>query len=314
MEEGYNSDQTERKKRVQKLKRGIITLIAFLIILPIALCFMLLFKVSLLEKSLKEMNEIVLLQSKLFQQQSDELSRLKESNLLKDIDNKKEISNATEDIIDYEEIENIKKVYLTFDDGPSIYTYDILDILDEYDVKATFFVLGKEDKYSQKIILEIVNRGHTLGMHSYTHKYSEIYASLEDFTDDFWKLYNYLFELTGISSFCYRFPGGSSNTVSSLPMTEFIGVLDELDVSYYDWNISSGDGDTKLLNADAIVKNSIQDLNKISHGMILLHDSADKKSTVEALPQIIESILEMENTVLLPITDKTKPVQHVQKK
>ena len=71
--------------------------------------------------------------------------------------------------------EEIHKVYLTFDDGPSIYTNDILDILDSYNVKATFFVVGKEGTNAEEALQRIVDEGHTLGMHSYSHKYNELY-------------------------------------------------------------------------------------------------------------------------------------------
>ncbi|MDE6608589.1 MAG: polysaccharide deacetylase family protein [Lachnospiraceae bacterium] len=78
-----------------------------------------------------------------------------------------------------ENIESVKmrKVYLTFDDGPSVYTGEILDILKEYDVKATFFVVGKEGEKYEELYKRIVEEGHTLGMHSYSHKYSEIYET-----------------------------------------------------------------------------------------------------------------------------------------
>lgn len=105
------------------------------------------------------------------------------------------------------EPEAAHKVYLTFDDGPSKYTEEILDILDDYDVKATFFVLGKETEYSVKMLQEIARRGHTIGMHSYSHKYADVYRSVEDFSADFYRIYSYILENTGIQSTCYRFPG-----------------------------------------------------------------------------------------------------------
>ena len=81
--------------------------------------------------------------------------------------------------------EMIHKVYLTFDDGPSIYTDEILDILDRYHVKATFFVVGKDGSEAEAALQRIVEDGHTLGMHSYSHKYKELYESLDSFTEDF---------------------------------------------------------------------------------------------------------------------------------
>jgi len=210
-----------------------------------------------------------------------------------------------------EQEQPLHRVYLTFDDGPSIYTDDILEILDRYGVKATFFVVGKESDSNKEALTMIVDGGHTLGMHSYSHKYAEIYQSVEDFADDFVKLQSYLYEVTGVESRFYRFPGGSSNTVSDIDMQEFADYLESQDVQFYDWNISSGDAGSTLLSVDTLVRNSTEGIGENSTSIILFHDSADKRTTVEALPMIIEKILAMEDTVILPITEETEPIQHI---
>lgn len=211
------------------------------------------------------------------------------------------------------EQEAAHKVYLTFDDGPSSNTEEILDILDRYDVKATFFVVGKESDSAKEILRDIVNRGHTLGMHSYSHDYAEVYASVEAFAEDFEKLQTYLEEVTGVESVVYRFPGGSSNTVSEVDMWEYADYLEDKGVRFFDWNISSGDGGSVLLPVETLVENATKDIAKYKTSVILLHDSQEKSTTVEALPLIIENILAMENTVILPITEETRPVQHIQR-
>ena len=122
------------------------------------------------------------------------------------------------------------------------YTNDILDILDSYNVKATFFVVGKEGTNAEEALQRIVDEGHTLGMHSYSHKYKELYESMDSFTQDFVRIRDYIYQATGVESVCYRFPGGSSNTVSEIDMHDFIDYLDSQGVEYYDWNVSSGDG------------------------------------------------------------------------
>lgn len=203
------------------------------------------------------------------------------------------------------------KVYLTFDDGPSIYTQDILDILDEYGVKATFFILGKENESAKEAMRRIVEDGHTLAMHSYTHKYADIYASVENFAEDFAKLQNYIYDVTGVKSTVYRFPGGSSNSVSPMDMTVFAEYLDQQDVRFFDWNISSGDGGKYLLSVETLLENCTDKIGEKEVSVILMHDSAGKKTTVEALPSIIEEILKMEDTVILPITSDTELVQHI---
>ena len=203
----------------------------------------------------------------------------------------------------------IRRVYLTFDDGPSANTDRILDILNQYGVKATFFVVAKEgytDQYRR-----IVEDGHTLAMHSYSHKYSEIYASLDAYKEDLTKLHDFLYELTGEDCTIVRFPGGSSNTVSHVDMRELIDYLNEENMVYYDWNVSSGDASGGKKNIAQIKKNVLGNIDQYSNAVVLFHDASGKDSTVDALPAIIEEILESDNTVLLPISEDTVRVQHL---
>ena len=211
-----------------------------------------------------------------------------------------------------EDIEGTRYVYLTFDDGPSTYTNEILDILAEYDVKATFFVCGKPNAKYTEVYKRIVNEGHTLGMHSYSHKYSDIYSSMEAFKADLDKLRIFLYETTGVWSKFYRFPGGSSNTVTKVDIHELIDYLDSSEVTFYDWNVSAGD-DRAGANKDVIYANIVNNVPKFKHCIVLMHDAADKKSTVDALPEIIEAIQAMDDTVIVPITEDTLPVQHINK-
>lgn len=203
----------------------------------------------------------------------------------------------------------IRRVYLTFDDGPSSNTDRILDILDEYGVKATFFVVGKENYTEQ--YRRIVDEGHTLAMHSYSHVYGEIYSSLDAYKQDLNKLRTFLYELTGIECNIVRFPGGSSNTISKVDMHTLIEYLDSEDMIYFDWNVSSGDASGIYKSANQIAANVLENIDKYNNAVVLMHDAAGKDSTVEALPLIIEKILESEDTVLLPISEETVKVQHI---
>ena len=209
-----------------------------------------------------------------------------------------------------EEEENRKKIYLTFDDGPSSNTDEILDILRAYDVKATFFVVGKTDETSRKAYRRIVEEGHTLGMHSYSHSYADIYDSEEDFQADMKKLQEYLYELTGVWPRYYRFPGGSSNTVSSIDMQKLADWLTDQGITYFDWNVASGDAVSKELLADTLTANCLAGIANQQNCVVLMHDAAGKHTTVEALPEIISQIRMQEDAVFLPITDDTVPVQH----
>lgn len=218
------------------------------------------------------------------------------------------------DITVYQEDETTEikhKVYLTFDDGPSSNTEAILDILDQYGVKATFFVLGKEDATSVERLQMIYERGHTIGMHSYSHVYSDIYYSLDNFKADFWKSKQYLMDTIGADCMFYRFPGGSSNTATNMNMQECVDFLKEQGVEYYDWNIVSGDGSSRKLSKEVIIRNCTESIVNYGTSIILLHDASSKTETVEALPEIIEAILAIEGAAILPITENTKAVHHV---
>jgi len=207
-------------------------------------------------------------------------------------------------------VAGIRRVYLTFDDGPSANTDRILDILAQYGVKATFFVVGKNGYTEQ--YQRIVEEGHTLGMHSYSHRYSEIYASLEAYKEDLTKLHNFLYELTGEDCKIVRFPGGSSNTISKVNMQELIRYLNQENMVYFDWNVSSGDASGENKNANQIAQNVLNQIDKYNNVVILFHDAAGKSTTVDALSEIIEKILESDNTVILPISENTVKVQHLQ--
>ncbi len=209
------------------------------------------------------------------------------------------------------EEEGIRKVYLTFDDGPSSNTGRILDILAEYDVKATFFVVGKEEELYQPLYNRIVEEGHTLAMHSYSHKYQEIYQSKESYVEDLTRLQEFLYDTTGVWCRYCRFPGGSSNTVSKVDMHELIEYLDEQDMTYFDWNIVSGDATSDYISSGDIIRNCTRKLGEFDEAIILMHDAAEKDSTVKALPGLIEQIQAMENTKIVPITDDTEPIHHI---
>ncbi len=206
--------------------------------------------------------------------------------------------------------EDTLKVYLTFDDGPSQSSDAILDILDDYGVKATFFVNGRTDEHSKSVYKRIVNEGHTIGMHSYTHKYSEIYSSVEAFAADLDKIQNLIYDVTGVDSLYYRFPGGSSNQVSNVDMTEYIQFLNSQNITYFDWNVASGDATLSAYTANDLVENVMRDVVKYKTSVVLLHDADNKTTTVEALPTLIER-LQAQGAVLLPISDDTTLIQHV---
>ena len=185
-----------------------------------------------------------------------------------------------------------------------------MDILAQYDVKATFFVVGKEDEESKALYQRIVDEGHTLGMHSYSNKYSQIYQSDEAFEEDFERLRDELHQVTGVNSIYYRFPGGSSNQISNVPMSDFIHYLNEQGVIYYDWNVSAGDAASNAYSSEEIVANVMDDVVKYKTSVVLLHDASDKSTTVDALAPLIEALNEM-GAEILPIDEDTSVIQYV---
>lgn len=225
------------------------------------------------------------------------------------------ISNNVQDSTDVikDEIEKKKnrKVYLTFDDGPSKNTAEILDILDEYNIKATFFVVGKTDSYSKDIYKRIVDEGHSLGLHSYSHRYDIIYKSLDDFQYDLYKLQDYLYEVTGYKSNIYRFPGGSGNEVTEEDIRVLIDFLNKNNITYFDWNVLNGDAIDKGLTPQESYENVINGAKIYKNSVVLMHDANDKTSTVKSLPSIIETLLE-EGVEILPLSSEVKPVQQIE--
>lgn len=304
---GKNEEVERRKKRVKKLKHAIIITLICAILIPIIMCVCLLVKVDTMQKQIDQLYEMRENMQKAEQLAQEETLK-KEQEEAEILASKLPETMETEDVP--EEDEGRKKVYLTFDDGPSTGTEEILAILKEYDVKATFFVVGKEDDYSMEMYKKIVEEGHTLGMHSYSHQYSTIYQSVEAFAQDIKRQEDLLKEATGEDIRLFRFPGGSSNLVSNIGMQEFIKYLNEEGITYFDWNVSSGDATSKSLEPEALVQNVIQDVGIYKNSVVLMHDAADKPNTVKALPMLIEQLQEMDVDIL-PITEDVKPIQHI---
>lgn len=182
-----------------------------------------------------------------------------------------------------------KVVYLTFDDGPSKNTMKILDILKKYNVKATFFVTGTHPE-NNKYIKQAYEEGHSIALHTYSHRYNEIYASKEAYYDDLKKIQDMVKEITGKKVKIVRFPGGSSNTISSNTAPGLMTVLTQELINqgyqYFDWNVDSTDASGNNVPVKQIIENSTQ--SNLDYINILMHDTDAKDTTVDALPKIIK--------------------------
>lgn len=295
-----------RRKRINRLKKIIIGTILAAILIPCVISGVLIWKVLVLNEQLQESEAKC---EALLEAMAEGNFHLDDEYFPEEIVEEEVVIPVPEEPASVDET-HTRKVYLTFDDGPSENTRAILDVLKEYDVKATFFVTGQQALSHPERYREIAQEGHTIGMHSYSHVYSEIYESVDSFGEDLLLLQTFLEDTTGVSPLFYRFPGGSSNTVSKMPMSELCDYLTDNGITYFDWNVSSKDAVSPMRPAQEIVKNCTQNLENFDNAVILLHDAVGKTSTVDALPEIIEYITAMENTEILPITEETVAIHH----
>lgn len=182
-----------------------------------------------------------------------------------------------------------KIIYLTFDDGPSSNTKTILDILDKYNAKATFFVTGANPVYNH-LIKDAYNRGHTIGLHTYSHDYKTVYSSIDGYFNDLAKIGTIVKEQIGFVPKYIRFPGGASNSVSKKYCAGIMSLLTKEVINqgyqYYDWNSGTGDAARNNVPVDQLFASATA--SSANNQVILAHDTDAKDTTVEALPSIIE--------------------------
>ncbi len=192
-----------------------------------------------------------------------------------------------------------KVCYLTFDDGPSEKTLQILKTLDEYNAKATFFVVGTG---KLEYLTQIAEKGHTIGLHSNTHQiYSSgsnnIYSSIDAYFNDLNTLSDKVFEKCGIRSNVIRFPGGGSNTTSKKVcegiMTRLTNQVQIKGYGYFDWNVDSGDAASNKVTAKQIASNVLTQAKNKNSICVLMHDLGNKQATVDALPEILKGLKSM---------------------
>lgn len=182
---------------------------------------------------------------------------------------------------------NGKIIYLSFDDGPGPYTQRLLDILDKYNVKVTFFVTNQSAKY-QNMIGEAYRRGHTIALHTYSHVFSDIYSSVSAYYADLNKISDICVAQTGVKPTIVRFPGGTSNMISKnyCPgiMTALAASLPANGYQYCDWNIDSKDA-AGASTASAVAYNVISAIPRFQNSYVLQHDT--KSFSVDAVEEIV---------------------------
>ena len=201
-------------------------------------------------------------------------------------------------------------IYLTFDDGPGMYTERLLEILDNHNVKATFFVTDTNPA-SRDLIGEEYRRGHTIGLHTATHNYDIIYENAAAFWEDMDQEMAIIKEQTGSETKFMRFPGGSSNDLivydEEMQRSLAAGLRDR-GLKYFDWTIDSYDSDDEN-TSDDIYWNMVDQSSVADPKMILCHDL--KRTTVDAIDNFLSWAIE-NHYVFLPITEETPEVHHVE--
>ena len=183
-----------------------------------------------------------------------------------------------------------KTVYFTFDDGPSERTEEILRILSEENIKATFFVIGPSEKKTDERIFKIYSEGHSIGLHTMSHDYEKIYITAEGFWNDIEAEQNWIYSITGENCGIFRFPGGSGNSAAPKWLIEEVKeIASEKGMRWYDWNADGSDSLGGVLFPEEIAKNVLSS-EFIGSGdiIVLLHDSSTRTTTPDALRILIK--------------------------
>ncbi len=179
-----------------------------------------------------------------------------------------------------------REVYLTFDDGPStVVTGEILDTLKEENVKATFFLVGERIDGREEVVRRMAKEGHTIGVHSMTHRYDMIYSSPEALAEDVGKCAARIEKVTGVTPRVYRFPGGGRHAREEQ-------LLKEMGYRIVWWNAVNGDSEIAHADAETLAKTALSTSAGKGQVVLLMHDRADCTETAKALPAIIAAFRE----------------------
>lgn len=197
-------------------------------------------------------------------------------------------------------------IYMTFDDGPSQYTYSILYTLKNRNVKATFFVVPNRSEACAETLRQIAADGHAIGVHSASHEYEKIYASVEAFLEDFHEAWDIIYQATGQKTQIFRFPGGSKNDYDVATRDAIIAEMTRRGFRYFDWNVESGDIAGKTWTE---MYNSIPtDIEGKFRSFVLMHDTS--KGGLYVLDDVLKVLINA-GYKFDRINNDTQPVQFV---
>ncbi|MCL2108127.1 MAG: polysaccharide deacetylase [Oscillospiraceae bacterium] len=198
-------------------------------------------------------------------------------------------------------------IYLTFDDGPTTgITDNILRYLNRHDAKATFFVMPSDTENGKNFLNQMLDNGHEIAVHSMTHEYELIYASVENFLEDFNQAFNLIYEQTGYKPYLYRFPGGSINDFNANVRTDIIAEMNRRGFIYFDWNVDSRDA--LGANWSQMWSSVLEDIENLNRAVVLFHDRPGGNNTYLVIEDIIKELIAKGYT-LSAITPETRPMQ-----
>lgn len=196
-----------------------------------------------------------------------------------------------------------KTMYLTFDDGPSEEnTRRVLDILRERNIKATFFLVGENVRNHPEVARQIVAEGHTIGIHCDNHDYDALYESVDSYVADFEKARQTVYEVTGVETNLFRFPGGSINAYNKKTGDAIIREMTNRGYIYYDWNASLEDA-VKNPDPKQLIENGVSTTLGRKKVILLAHDVVG--STGLCLEELLDSLPEYE---MKPLSEDVEPI------
>lgn len=280
--QGYNI--YSMKKYVDKKRIIFNIIVAIVTIITLILVIYYIVDTSLRIKKFKQYEAQIIE----YQKEQAELERQKEA------ERQAKIPKLTDE--GRENLKNIyhsetKRAFLTFDDGPSQNTNDILNILKDNNIKATFFVLGSQVEVFPETTNRIYNEGHFIANHGYSHKYSNIYQSPEQILNEYNQCNQIVANTIKVSEYnshLFRFPGGYVGGKYAQIKSQSIPLLEQNNILYVDWNSLTGDSE-RVNPTEEYLMNNLQETTEGKNSLvILMHDSQTKKITVDFLPKVIE--------------------------
>ncbi len=272
-------------KQYKKQKRVIITLLMILLILLLIIIFCIINTINRLHRTIEFNKQTMEISQKLEKEEEEKQQKIKEER-----DN--QFAKMKENI-KYIYKSETKRAFLTFDDGPSANTEPILNILNSYGIKGNFFVLGTRVEAMPNVVKTMYEQGHFIGNHGYSHNYSQIYSSPQAVLDEYNKTNQLVANSVGnpnFNSHLFRFPGGLAGGVYASVKNEAEQLLEQNYILNVDWNALTGDSEKSNPSAEYLMQSLQRTTYNKNSVVILMHDAAAKKVTVDTLPQVIENL------------------------